>query len=112
VILVGCDLRKPSLSRQLVPDGTEELIDVITNKASLDEVISSDPSTRLSFLPAGVKSRLTHTSVGVQPRRQVALRHELDPEPALCGHAGGNRLGLDAASSGLHRIRASVQDPW
>jgi len=62
VILVGCDLRKPSLSRQLVPDGTEELIDVITNKASLDEVISSDPSTRLSFLPAGVKSRLVHTS--------------------------------------------------
>jgi hypothetical protein len=37
--------------------------------------------------------------------------HELDPEPALCGHAGGNPLGLNAASSGLHRIRASVQDP-
>jgi polysaccharide biosynthesis transport protein len=62
VILVDCDLRKPSLSRRLVRDGTAGLIDVITNKASLDKVIWSDPSTRLSFLPAGVKSRLIHTS--------------------------------------------------
>jgi hypothetical protein len=49
--------------------------------------------------------------LGVQPRRQASLRHELDPEPVLCGHAGGNRLGLDAASSGLHRTHASIQDP-
>jgi succinoglycan biosynthesis transport protein ExoP len=62
VILVDCDLRRPSLSRQLVPDGTKGLIDVITNKASLDKVIWSDPSTRLSFLPAGMKSHLIHTS--------------------------------------------------
>jgi polysaccharide biosynthesis transport protein len=62
VILVDCDLRKPSLSRQLVPEATRGLIDVITNKASLDKVIWSDPSTRLSFLPAGVKSHLIHTS--------------------------------------------------
>ena len=62
VILVDCDLRKPSLSRQLVPDATRGLIDVITNKASLDKVIWYDRSTRLSFLPAGVKSNLIHTS--------------------------------------------------
>jgi succinoglycan biosynthesis transport protein ExoP len=62
VILVDCDLRKPSLSRQLVPNGTKGLIDVITNKASLDEVIWSDPSTGLSFLPAGMSSHLIHTS--------------------------------------------------
>ena len=30
--------------------------------ASLDEVIWSDPLTKLSFLPAVVRSRLTHTS--------------------------------------------------
>jgi polysaccharide biosynthesis transport protein len=62
VLLVDCDLRKPSLSRRLVPDGTAGLIDVITNRTSLDRVIWSDPSTRLSFLPAGVKSHLIHTS--------------------------------------------------
>jgi polysaccharide biosynthesis transport protein len=64
VILVDCDLRKPSLSRQLVPDATRGLIDVLTNETSLDKVIWSDPSTRLSVLPAGVKSKshLIHTS--------------------------------------------------
>jgi succinoglycan biosynthesis transport protein ExoP len=62
VLLVDCDLRKPSLSNRLVPNGTEGLIDVITNKTSLDRVIWSDPSTRLAFLPAGVKSHLIHTS--------------------------------------------------
>jgi polysaccharide biosynthesis transport protein len=62
VILIDCDLRKPSLTRRLVPDGTGGLIDVIANKASFDKVIWSDPSTRLSFLPAGVKSPLIHTS--------------------------------------------------
>jgi succinoglycan biosynthesis transport protein ExoP len=62
VILVDCDLRKPSLSRRLVPDGTRGLIDVITNKASIDKVMWYDASTRLSFLPAGVRSPLIHTS--------------------------------------------------
>jgi polysaccharide biosynthesis transport protein len=62
VILVDCDLRKPSLSQKLVPDATPGLIDVINNPASLDKVIWSDPSTRLSFLPVGTRSRLIHTS--------------------------------------------------
>jgi succinoglycan biosynthesis transport protein ExoP len=62
VILVDCDLRKPSLSQQLVPDATAGLLDVVTDMVTLDEVIWSDPSSKLSFLPAGVKSRLFHTS--------------------------------------------------
>ena len=62
VILVDCDLRKPSLSQKLVPNATPGLIDVITDTASLDKVIWSDPSTQLSFLPAGVRSREIHTS--------------------------------------------------
>jgi polysaccharide biosynthesis transport protein len=55
-------LRKPSLSQKLVPNATPGLIDVITDTASLDKVIWSDPSTQLSFLPAGVRSREIHTS--------------------------------------------------
>jgi succinoglycan biosynthesis transport protein ExoP len=62
VILVDCDLRKPSLSQKLVPDGTLGIIDVINNPATLEKAIWYDPSTRLSFLPAGVRSRLIHTS--------------------------------------------------
>ena len=62
VILVDCDLRKCSLSRDLAPNATLGIIDVLTEAASLDQVIWSDPSTKLSFLPTVVKTRLTHTS--------------------------------------------------
>jgi polysaccharide biosynthesis transport protein len=62
VILVDCDLRKRSLSQDLAPNASAGIIDVITEAAALDEVIWSDPSTKLSFLPAVVRSRLAHTS--------------------------------------------------
>ena len=62
VILVDCDLRKRSLSHDLAPNATKGIIDVLTEAANLNDVIWSDPSTKLSFLPAVVKSRLTHTS--------------------------------------------------
>ena len=62
VILVDCDLRKRSLSHELAPNATSGIIDVLTEAASLNDVIWSDPSTKLSFLPAVVKSRLTHSS--------------------------------------------------
>ena len=51
VILVDCDLRKPSLSQELAPNATPGLIDVITDAASLDKVIWSDP-VYPSFLSA------------------------------------------------------------
>jgi len=62
VILVDCDLRNPSLSRDLVPIAAPGLIDVLTESASLNEVIWSVPSTKLSFLPAGAKPHLIHTN--------------------------------------------------
>ena len=62
VILVDCDLRKPSLSPELAPNATGGLIDVIAGMAGLDKVIWSDPATQLSFLPAVVRSRMIHTS--------------------------------------------------
>ena len=62
VILVDCDLRKRSLSQDLAPNATAGLIEVLTEAARLDEVIWSDRSTKLSFLPAVARSRLTHTS--------------------------------------------------
>ena len=63
VILVDCDLRMCSLSQRLAPRASAGIIDVITEAASLDEVVWSDTSTKLSFLPAiTAKSRLVHTS--------------------------------------------------
>ena len=62
VILVDCDLRKPSLSRQLSPGATVGLIDVVTGAVSLDQAVWYDPSSKLSFLPVVVTPRLAHTS--------------------------------------------------
>src|SRR5262249_30919993 len=62
VILVDCDLRKPSLSQRLVPNASAGLLDVLTGMVTLNEVVWSDASTTLSFLPGGVKSRLVHTN--------------------------------------------------
>jgi succinoglycan biosynthesis transport protein ExoP len=61
-ILLDCDLRKRTLSRDLAPTAVAGLIEVLTEAINLDEVIWSDPSTKLSFLPTVVRSHLTHTS--------------------------------------------------
>ena len=61
-ILVDFDLRNPSLSRTLAPRAKVGLIDVISEKVSLEEAIWEDPSTNLAFLPVVVKFRLAHST--------------------------------------------------
>lgn len=62
VIVLDCDLRNPSLTRQLAPQASLGLIDVVAGAAALKDAIWTEPSTNLAFLPAVVKSRLAHTS--------------------------------------------------
>ncbi|WP_027524869.1 polysaccharide biosynthesis tyrosine autokinase [Bradyrhizobium sp. Ec3.3] len=62
VILIDADLRNPSLSRALVPDVKVGLVDVIAERARLDDILTVDPETKLSILPAGVTSKLLHTN--------------------------------------------------
>jgi polysaccharide biosynthesis transport protein len=62
VILLDCDLRQPLLSQKLAPQATRGLIDVLTGSTDVENVIWTDPSTHLSFLPVVTKSRLTHTA--------------------------------------------------
>lgn len=66
VILVDCDLRNPSLSGAITPDAELGLLDVITGKAGLDDVIWTDLATTMAFLPTMLKSRL------VQPNEILA----------------------------------------
>jgi succinoglycan biosynthesis transport protein ExoP len=61
-ILVDCDLRNPSLTRQFAPRAKVGLIDVTTGKADLEEAIWKDTSTNLSFLPVISKFRVAHSS--------------------------------------------------
>jgi polysaccharide biosynthesis transport protein len=62
VVLVDCDLRNPSLSRKLAPSADQGIIDVIAGRASLQNVVWTDPSTGLAFLPAAIKTRVTNSS--------------------------------------------------
>ena len=62
VVLIDGDLRAPSLTHRLAPSAKAGLVEVVSGKASLDEVIWTDRSTNLSFLPTVAKSRLIHTA--------------------------------------------------
>ncbi|UPK25711.1 polysaccharide biosynthesis tyrosine autokinase [Bradyrhizobium sp. 195] len=82
VILVDADLRNPSLSRALRPDAKSGLVDLVSSKAQLDEVVSVDPQTGLTILPAGITSKLLHTNevLASKPMRDLValLRSKYD----------------------------------
>ncbi|MCK1404945.1 polysaccharide biosynthesis tyrosine autokinase [Bradyrhizobium sp. 76] len=61
-ILLDCDLRNPSLTRALAPGAELGLLDVVSGKRLLTDVIWTDPSTSLAFLPMVAKTRLSHTN--------------------------------------------------
>jgi polysaccharide biosynthesis transport protein len=62
VILIDCDLRNPSLSAQLAPVAEQGLVEVVSGKAAVSEVIWTDPTTGMAFLPTVMKSRVAQTN--------------------------------------------------
>jgi succinoglycan biosynthesis transport protein ExoP len=62
VLLVDGDLRNPSLSRALAPVAKCGILEVVSGKSSLKEVVWTDPSTNLAFLPATMPFRLAHSN--------------------------------------------------
>ncbi|MCK1498432.1 polysaccharide biosynthesis tyrosine autokinase [Bradyrhizobium sp. 188] len=77
VILIDADLRNPSLSRALVPDAKIGLVDVVGQKARLEDALVLDPETKLSILPAGTTSKLLHTNEILASKAMHALVTEL-----------------------------------
>jgi succinoglycan biosynthesis transport protein ExoP len=61
-LLVDGDLRNPTLSRQLARDAQAGLLEVLSGKFPLEDVLWKDSSTNLTFLPMVARSRLTNTS--------------------------------------------------
>ena len=59
-LLIDGDLRNPSLTRLATPTATEGLIEILTGARVEDEVIWTDPTTGLRFLPVVARLRLTH----------------------------------------------------
>ena len=62
VILVDCDLRNPALSNALSPGAQHGILEVISGRKPLEEVLWRDSKTNLAFLPGATKSRVAHSS--------------------------------------------------
>ncbi|MGY3038088.1 succinoglycan biosynthesis transport protein ExoP [Bradyrhizobium sp. USDA 4354] len=77
VILVDADLRNPSLSRALVPDAKIGLVEVVAQKAKLEDALVVDPQTKLSILAAGTTSKLLHTNEILASKAMHALVTQL-----------------------------------
>jgi succinoglycan biosynthesis transport protein ExoP len=76
-ILIDCDLRNPSISRTLAPGAKFGMFEVINGTASPEEVIWTDPSINMSFLPVVVKSRLAHSNEILSSAPTKALFEQL-----------------------------------
>ena len=61
-ILLDCDLRNPSLTHALAPQAELGLLDVISGKRLLTDVVWRDPATSLTFVPMVARTRLSHTN--------------------------------------------------
>lgn len=62
VILVDCDLRAPRLTRLMAPQAQAGLLEVMSGDLSLGDVIWTNESKNLSFLPAVATPRIHHTA--------------------------------------------------
>jgi polysaccharide biosynthesis transport protein len=62
VLLVDCDLRNPSLTRKLAPGAEAGFLDVLSGAALLNEALWTDSHTKFAFLPAVLKTRLSHSA--------------------------------------------------
>jgi polysaccharide biosynthesis transport protein len=62
VALVDADLRNPILSHQLAPNAKAGLIEILSDKVPLSDVLWTDATRRLAFLPTVLKTRLAYSS--------------------------------------------------
>jgi capsular exopolysaccharide synthesis family protein len=53
VLLIDCDLRAPSVATDLGTTCGKGLAELLTNEATINEVVCIDPSSGLRFIPAG-----------------------------------------------------------
>jgi len=62
VILVDCDLRRPSLSAAMAPEAAVGLVEVAHGTIQLEDAVWRDPQTELDILPAVCRKPALHTS--------------------------------------------------
>ena len=61
-ILIDADLRNPSLTKLMSPNVKAGLLEILSGKAELDEVVCADAASGLRFLPTVMESPIAHSS--------------------------------------------------
>ncbi|HWE19386.1 MAG TPA: AAA family ATPase [Hyphomicrobiaceae bacterium] len=76
-ILVDCDLRNPALSARLAPGAEAGLLEVLSGQKPLEQVLWTDATEGLAFLPAVMKSRMAESNAILSSPALRALFDEL-----------------------------------
>jgi succinoglycan biosynthesis transport protein ExoP len=76
-VLVDGDLRNPVLTRTLAPDAQLGFLDIISEKAKIGDVIWTNETGTLTFLPGVINQRLAHTTEILASPRATALMEML-----------------------------------
>ena len=61
-LLVDCDLRNPSLTRSLAVGARSGILEYLAGSISIADIVWTDHSTNLDFLPAVTRTRFAHSS--------------------------------------------------
>lgn len=76
-ILIDGDIRNPTLTRSIGKHANTGLIDVLMNGKEIRETLLFNPKTGLSFLPAIIKHRVSHSSELLMSVQMQKLLHDL-----------------------------------
>jgi len=119
-LLIGADLRRPSVSRYIVPRPTVGLSEVLTGEVSLDDALIEMRDSKLWVLPSGAPRErsielLQNKSLGtvITELRSRFDRIVIDAPPTipfadaavLASHADGSLLVVRAGTSTMPLIR-------
>jgi len=61
-LLIDADIRNPSLTAGIAPKAKQGLIEAVIEGKPIKELLLYEPESSLAFLPAVVRTRVTHTS--------------------------------------------------
>jgi polysaccharide biosynthesis transport protein len=117
VIVLDCDIRRPSLSPPVHTDVRPGLSDYLQERASLAEVIHNDKATGIDFIPGGTSEAHAHglPMTGAMARLLQTLRQDydlvlLDTPPAQAVTDARILAGLADATVLCVRWRSTPRD--
>jgi succinoglycan biosynthesis transport protein ExoP len=82
-LLVDCNLRDAGLTRQLAPNATAGLVDVIAGCAAVQDLVWSDPISAIEFLPAAADSASRSPKRHEKPSASVLWQRSQLTAPGL-----------------------------